>query len=109
MMNTNSIPADSAKALYSADLALLDDSEAFFSDMGDVGRARQDFNPPDSKPTTPGLYEVLAPVRCIRTGTRFYAIWTGEQWGRSMAGKDRALACDTPAVFQTKAWREVPQ
>lgn len=96
-----------ARAIYAADLALIDDCDDFFSGMGEIARARQDFNSPTTRPEKPGLYEVLAPIACIRTGTRFYAIWNGAQWGRSMAGKERALACDEPAVVQNKAWREV--
>ena len=105
-MNTQTIE-QAARALYTADLALMDDSDAFFSDMGEIARARKEFNSPATRPTKPDLYEVLAPISCIRTGTRFYAIWTGTQWGRAMSTKERALACDTPAVVQAKAWREV--
>lgn len=39
-MNTQTIE-QAARALYTADLALMDDSDAFFSDMGEIARARQ--------------------------------------------------------------------
>lgn len=106
-MSTQTIER-AARALYTADLALLDDSDAFFSDMGEIARARQEFNSPVSKPAAPGLYEVLANIRQIRTGTRFYAVWNGEQWGISRAGKERAITHRfVPALVQDKAWREV--
>lgn len=93
-------------------LADLDDAEAldgcFFDDMGAISAARAaGFNSPATKPVKPDLYEVYPPNDRLRTGTRFYAIWTGSQWGRMMASKERALACGVPAVNQHKAWREI--
>lgn len=96
------------EAEYRADLATAQRrGGCFFAAMGDAARARRlSFNEAD--PPRPDVYEVMPPHAHIDTGTRFYAAWSGQWWGRCTRSiEDAQRVAHTRARLQRKAWREV--
>ena len=70
------------------------------------------FNDPTTRPEVRGLYEVQPPIRSLRTGTRFYAYWTGRWWSPVALSPERALdgrRQTLVAVVQNKPWKAIPQ
>lgn len=68
------------------------------------------FNHPTTRPDAPGLYEVQAPIRSIRTETRFYAVWSGVAWCPAARTPERArdpVRLASVAVVQNKPWKPI--
>ena len=67
-------------------------------------------HPATSRPTAPGLYEVRPPISVLRSPSKFYAWWTGAQWGpvsRNPARASDPQSQATRAHVQDKQWKEI--
>lgn len=67
-------------------------------------------NSPFTRPEKPGTYRVDPPIRELRTGTAFYAYWTGEHWcpaRHNLAETQEPRYRKAVAHMQNKSWSEL--